>query len=476
MDLSLKTEQKQALSQKMIQSAEILQMSSAELDAYLNAQSLENPVLELREASPPIETAKAADKALEKQQWISAHDEQNRYLYQKTASLDEDEFPEWNMDLSQPESLYEHLWGQLLTLSWPRALEPALQFFLKSLDHKGYFTDSEEEFAAQFCLSAEETARIIALVQELEPAGVGARSLEECLKLQLKRKNALTPQLERLIDQYLPSLAKNRLPAIAKDMKLPLETVKAFCETVRTLNPKPAAYFSDVRQIHYAVPDVIIVKFREHFDLFLNESLYPDIQFNADYVRMAKEEPDGEVRRYLNDRLRGAEWLRQCVSQRNARLLSVAGNILKRQQGFFQYGPGALLPLRLSDTAEDLGIHVSTVSRAVRQKYLQCSYGIFPLSYFFQKASPSSDSPKKPSSRQGEASPESCRKGSADATMQDVKNLLRKLISQENGEKPFSDRVLAELLSEQGFSISRRTVAKYREAEQIPAAAERRKY
>lgn len=473
-ELSLKTEQKQILSQKMIQSAEILQMASAELGEYLNEQSLENPVLELTEPKPPEEPAPGENRELEKYQWLSTHDEQNRYLYQKMDAPDEDERPEWNMNLSQPESLYEHLWGQLLTKKWPKRWEAALKFFLESLDSKGYFKDSEEEFAARFQLSQEETEQLIALVQELEPAGVGARSLEECLKLQLARSGELTPALDSFISEHLMEMAKNQLPAIAKAMKLSLEEVKTFCGIVRGLNPKPASLFSDVRQINYVVPDIVIVKFEGHFDLLLNESLYPDIRLSADYVRMSREETDEEVRHYLNDKIRKVEWLKQCISQRNSTLLSVAGDILQRQQSFFQYGPAALRPLRLADVADDLGIHESTVSRAVKQKYLQCSYGIFPLSYFFPKASPSAASLQRRG--YGGQPADGAEKGDADMTVRDVKDALRRVIEGEPKKKPYSDRVLAELLTEQGFAISRRTVAKYRDEEQIPAASERKEF
>lgn len=476
MELSLKTEQKQILSRKMIQSAEILQMASAELEQYLNDQSLENPVLELTEPKPAEQPVSGENKELEKYQWISAHDEQNRYLYQKMDAPDEDERPEWNMDLSQPESLYEHLWGQLLTRKWPRRWESALKFFLESLDSKGYFKDSEEEFAARFQLTPDETEQLIGLVQELEPAGVGARSLEECLKLQLLRSGELTPALDTFISAHLMEMAKNQLPAIAKAMKLPMEEIKSLCEVVRGLNPKPASLFTDVRQINYVVPDIVIVKFEGHLDLLLNESLYPDIRLSADYVRMSKEETDNEVRHYLNEKIRKVEWLKQCISQRNATLLSVAGDILRRQQSFFQHGPAALLPLRLADVAEDLGIHESTVSRAVKQKYLQCSYGIFPLSYFFPKASPSAASLQRRGLGSGGFVPDGSQKGGADTTVRDVKDALRRVIDGEPKKKPYSDRVLAELLTEQGFAISRRTVAKYREEERIPSASERREF
>lgn len=474
MELSMRLEQKQILSQRMIQSAEILQMASAELEEYLTEQSMENPVMELAAQKPAAEPV-SEHKELDKYQWISSHDEQNRYLYQKMDAPDDDERPEWNMDTSQPETLFEHLWSQLLTRKWPKEQEEALKFLLQSLDAKGWFVDSLSEFAARFGLTEEQAKALVALVQELEPAGVGAGNLSECLILQLKRDGRLTPELSEFIECHLQELAKNQLPAIARAMKCSVAEVKSFAAVVRSLDPKPASRFCDVRQINYVVPDVIIVKFEGHFDLLLNDSLYPDIRMNMDYVRMAKD-ADSEVKQYLNEKIRKAEWLKQCISQRNATLLSVAGDILKRQQAFFRYGASALKPMTLADVAEDLGIHESTVSRAVKQKYLQCSYGIFPLSYFFPKASPALSRSRRDISGGDAVAQASCAKDREDMTVRDVKDALRSIIAGEPKKKPYSDRILAEKLTAAGMEISRRTVAKYREEEQIPPASERKEY
>ncbi len=454
MELSLKAEQKQILSQKMIQSTEILQMAAARLEEYLNEQSLENPVMELTERAPE----EFDNGELEKYQWICAHDEQNRYLYQKMETADDD-FPEWNVDASGPETLQEYLWSQLISRAFDARREAVIQYMLDCLDTKGYFTDSIEHVAEQFGMEIAEAEELLYEIQELEPHGVGARNLEECLCIQLKLRGELTRELEELINHYLPEMAKNQIPVIARKMHLSVEDVKKFCSIVRELNPKPGARFSDTRQLSYINPDVIVVKFKDHLDILLNESLYPDIYLNKEYVSMCAQQTDVEVKKYLMEKIHQVEWIKQCVAQRNNTLLSVVQVILRRQESFFLGGPEQLKPLRMAEVADILEIHESTVSRAVRQKYLQCSWGIFPLDYFFAKAAANQESDRP-----------------MQATTTDVKRELATLIREEDKRKPYSDRVLSELLEKKGFVISRRTVAKYREELGIPGTTGRKDY
>ncbi len=454
MELSLKAEQKQILSQKMIQSTEILQMAAARLEEYLNEQSLENPVMELTERAPE----EFDNGELEKYQWICAHDEQNRYLYQKMETADDD-FPEWNVDAGGPETLQDYLWSQLISRAFDAKREEVLQYMLESLDNKGYFTDSVEHVAVQFGMAEEEVEALLKEIQKLEPYGVGARSLEECLCIQLQMRGELTEELENLIHHYLQEMAKNQLPVIAKKMHLTVEEVKNLCSIVKELNPKPGARFSDSRQLSYINPDVIVVKFKDHLDILLNESLYPDIFLNKEYVSMCAQQTDAEVKKYLMDKIHQVEWIKQCVAQRNNTLLSVVQEILHRQEDFFLGGPEQLKPLRMAEVADTLEIHESTVSRAVRQKYLQCSWGIYPLDYFFAKAAANQEADQP-----------------VQATTTDVKRELAALIRDEDKKKPYSDRVLSELLEKRGFIISRRTVAKYREELGIPGAAGRKDY
>lgn len=466
MALELKQEQKQILSQKMIQSASILQMSAADLEDYLNEQSMENPVIDLVAKTPEHGTEKDAEKNLETYQWISSHDEQNRYLYQRIETND-DEPPEWNFDTHQIENLSEYLWEQLLVKHIPAEYETDLKIILDSLDERGYFSEPLDDFLQHFSMDQEYFLRLLGLIQSLEPAGIGARSLNECLRLQLERRELLTPALEKFVSCHLEQMAKNQLPAIAKELGVSIEEVKKYCALVRTLNPKPASYLGSVPRTHYINPDVIVVKFKGHLDILLNESIYPDISLNTSYLQMYRESSDKEVQDYLQKKISQAEWIRQCIAQRNTTLFSVVREIVAYQSAFFSEGSYRLKPLRLSDIAEKLEVHESTVSRAIHQKYLQCTSGTYPLSYFFAKNALQS-------------STSSIFRTAGDAagttTAADIKAALKEIIAGENKQKPYSDRILAEKLEEKGFAISRRTVAKYREEEQIPGASGRKEY
>ena len=456
MALELKQEQKQILSQKMIQSASILQMSAADLEEYLNEQSMENPVIDLIQKVPEESTEETAQKDAETYQWIQSH-------YQKIETT-EDDLPEWNFDTRQAENLADSLWEQLLIKHIPAQDEEDIRAILESLDERGYFSEPLEDFLQYFHMDEERFSTLLQLVQTLEPAGVGARSLNECLCLQLERKGLLTPTLEKFVNFHLEKMAKNQLPAIAKELSIPLGQVKEYCQLIRTLDPKPGAYLGRVQRTHYINPDVIVVKFKGHLDILLNDSVYPDISLNTGYLQMYQSSSDKEVQDYLQKKISQAEWIRQCITQRNATLFSVAREIVARQHDFFLEGISGLKPLRMADVANKLEIHESTVSRAVRMKYLQCTWGTFPLSYFFAKSTARS------------ASLDIFGTSDEASTAAEIKRTIRKIIEGENREKPYSDRALAQKLEEQGISISRRTIAKYREEENIPNASGRKEY
>ena len=226
-------------------------------------------------------------------------------------------------------------------------------------------------------------------------------------------------------------------------------------EVIRELNPKPGNSFSSRENLKYITPDVTVVKLKDYYEILLNEYMYPKMSINGYYRNMLKAGNDKETKDYVTTKVKQAEWVMQCVSQRNVTLMNVSKCIVDVQECFFTYGPGYLRPLKLADVAEMVGIHESTVSRAVKDKYLQCSWGIFPMNYFFIGAI----------SKAGNENA---------ATADTAKNLLKEIIADENHEKPYSDRILSEKLAERGVKISRRTVAKYREAMGIKDASGRK--
>lgn len=460
MDLKLQVKQTQTLSQRMIQSAEILQMTSQELNTYINELALENPVIDIVE--PP--TAQEQRESIEQQEWLNSFNEENYYLYQRQNNDDDYDFKSsWNINTDDGETLQDYLWSQLITENFTDQETEIIKFMLECLDNKGYLEESIETIASYFGTDTELVEDLLSDLQALDPSGVCARSLEECLKLQLERRNMLTPVLESIIDNCLEMVAKNQIPAIARKLRLSPAETAGYCQIIKSLNPKPGVSFSSRDQLRYIIPDVTIVKFKDHFDILLNESMYPTIELNSYYRQMNQNPESSELKEYLGNKIRQAEWVKQCVTQRGKTLMQVSRAILEHQEEFFTFGPAHLSPLRLADIAQELDIHESTVSRAVSKKYLQCSWGVYPMNYFFSRSVAVQESSGN-------------ENGAQSVTAADIKRVLREIIEEENKKKPYSDRLLGEKLAERGISISRRTVAKYREDEGIADASGRKAY
>ena len=460
MDLKLQVKQTQTLSQRMIQSAEILQMTSQELNTYINELALENPVIDIVE--PP--TAEEQRESIEQQEWLNSFNEENYYLYQRQNNDDDYDFKSsWNINTDDGETLQDYLWSQLITENFTDQETEIIKFMLECLDNKGYLEESTETIASYFGTDTEIVEDLLSDLQALDPSGVCARTLEECLKLQLERRDILTPVLESIIDNCLEMVAKNQIPAIARKLRLSPTETAGYCQIIKSLNPKPGVSFSSRDQLRYIIPDVTIVKFKDHFDILLNESMYPTIELNSYYRQMNQNPESSELREYLGNKIRQAEWVKQCVTQRGKTLMQVSRAILEHQEEFFTFGPAHLNPLRLADIAQELDIHESTVSRAVSKKYLQCSWGVYPMNFFFSRSVAVQES-------------SSSESGTQSVTAADIKRVLREIIEEENKKKPYSDRLLGEKLAERGISISRRTVAKYREEEGIADASGRKEY
>ncbi len=456
MDLKMEVAQTLGLSQRMIQSTEILQMSAQELETYLKEVAVENPVVDIEEKYEKSGQSERDVELQKKLEWLASSDEQNRVYYSEEYSSDDDDNQDmWNVSDNRGEDLAEYLISQLVTLSLDEKEQEIAEYIIDLLDTKGYFMESVSQVADTLGVDEAKILEMLSVIQSLEPAGVGARSLGECLILQMDRQKMDEPVVRQIVSEYLEQLGKNQLPLIARKMKITVDEVIQALEVIKTLNPKPGNSFSSRENLKYITPDVTVVKLKGYYEILLNEYVYPKMSINGYYRNMMKAGSDRETKDYVTNKVKQAEWIMQCVSQRNVTLMNVSKCIVDVQEKFFTYGPGYLQPLKLADVAAAIGVHESTVSRAVKDKYLQCSWGIYPMNYFFI----------------GSIS----KTGKENATTADAaKNLLKEIIETENHEKPYSDRVLAEKLCEKGVKISRRTVAKYREALGIKDASGRK--
>lgn len=456
MSLNVSLAQKQVISQNMIQSMNILQMSAVELEEYLENLSLENPVIELAE---PEESDRHQTDLQRKLEWLESTDSQNRVYYQQ------DQEEEFLPDLrGNEERLDDYLLSQIILNGYSEQEYEVIAYIIQSLDERGYFTDGVSQVAGRFGVTEAFVEEMLHEVQKLDPVGVGARNASECLLLQLLARKDKCPLAETIVSAYLAELAKNHLPDIAQKTHSSLKEVTAACEVIRSLNPKPGSSFSDRENLRYISPDVIVIKTAKGFEILVNEYQYPRFTVSEYYAQMLAHTEDQEAKQYLQEKMAQAKWVSDCISHRSATLSNVMRVLVDWQQAFFQNGKGYRRPMKLSDIAESLGVHESTISRAMKGKYLQCAWGIFPLNYFLASAAVKTRGAR-------EDAPEGQEK-----TTDHIKQLIRELIDGEDKKKPYSDQAIAEKLMERQIVISRRTVNKYRQEMNIPDKTGRRSW
>lgn len=439
MKLNLNMEQRQVLSPKMEQSLKILQMDNLELEEYVQRVSEENPVVEFADDGGGEQKKELLRRKLE---LISSED--NRSVVGYDCYYDEDETDPLERLRTPEHGMRELLTEQVGVLRISKEEEQTALYIVECLDDNGYLTVSPEEMARHTGWTPERIWEGLRIVQGLEPAGVGAASLSECLLLQLERKGLLTDLMRDIVESHLPQLGQGHFNQIASALGQPPEVIKGCYRLIRELNPKPCASLGGDRSVRYIIPDIAVVKFKDHFDVVLNDLVSPRIIVRRDYLSMLGGSPDAATAKYIENKLSQADWVVNTIERRNKTLLSVGRVIVDRQLAFFQKGPKHLRPMTLSDVAAEVGLHSSTISRVANSKYIQCSYGVFPIRAFFTQGV------------EGTA-------GEDTRSSTSIKEMIGELIAAEDPGHPLSDQALAELLQKEGADISRRTVAKYRE-------------
>lgn len=455
MDLSLQLSQKQVLSQRMQQSVEILQMNTLALSEYAKTLAEENPLLEWNEEEQPSLREERGERLLQKLEWLQENDEQNRGGY-RVEQENEGERESSRFGRQDIQSLREYLLFQINILKEGEAKKRVLRFLAESTEESGYLEQGALDAAMQrYHIAPEKAEEALQLLQALDPPGVGARDLRECLLIQLGQKHA-SPAACRIAEGYLDELAKNRLGYIAKQLRVSLDEIHTAAAEIRACEPKPGRGFFGGRPVEYVIPDILVERDGETLRVLLNSFAAPRLRLSHSYAKLLRQGVSAETEDYIAGKMKQAEWALQCIAKRESTLQETAARIVERQREFFLRADGELQPLRMADVAQSMGVHESTVSRAVKDKYLQCDRGVFPLGAFFSKAL----------ATEGEDSV------SADS----IRGRLRTLIGQEDKAKPLSDRELTERLQAEGVQISRRTVAKYREGMGIAGAAGRKRY
>lgn len=446
MELRQETELQQKISQNTIQAVSILQMGNQELEEYLETMALENPVIETEEKSMITDIGQDGERKIPRK---SYEDYQNRAYRDEGAEKEDFRGEEDRI------SLEDFLLEQVLYMNIEESCASVLKYLIYDLDERGYLTEEPENIAVSLETDPEMIKKAVEILHSMEPLGVGARNLQECLLLQLRGKP--DTELEKLIIRnYLKELGKNQLSRIAEQTGRSLKEVREARERIVGLNPRPSNYFPTGRFKEYLIPDIIVVKLKDYFEILVNDAQNARFHISDFYREMGSKVEDKEAAEYIREKIKQAEWLRQCLEQRKTTLLNLAEKIVERQQNFFRNGKGFLEPLTQREIAEEMGIHSSTVSRGIKGKYLQCPWGTYPLSFFFSVGI------------QGD--------GRKEDSADHIKSCIKNIIGQEEKKKPFSDRLIAEKLQKMGISISRRTVAKYRDSMHIKDALGRKEY
>ena len=447
MNLEMSQKQTLKLSPQMLQSMEILQMSALELGAYIQELVQENPAAEL---SDPPAAEDGSEELWRRIQSLADQDNQNRQ-YISAVREELDPLARVGTDGGLGDTLLLHLTRQLERSRASTLVLRGAQFLAACLDEDGYLREDLPGLAQAARLPAAVLEEGLTLLQSLDPPGVGARNLAQCLALQLRRRGEEGPALA-IVQSHLERLARRQYRAIAQALGISQEEVLKAERTIQSLNPRPGAPFAGREEPGYLFPDLLAVERDGRLTVICQDAYLPGLRLSPYYCALCQRTGDQEVKQYLTEKIHQVQTAVQAVEQRRATLLDCAGVIVQRQEDFFRSPGGSLVPLRLSDVAQALSIHESTVSRAVREKYLQCSRGVYPLSFFFSRQVGTGEG----------------------GSVYQAKDRLFRLVEEEDKTRPLSDQKLSQLLTAEGFPISRRTVAKYRDELGLPSASGRR--
>lgn len=453
-DLTLEQSQKLIMTPELRQAIELLQFNSMELKDYISKELEENPILENSNSGEEFESIEeyTKDKEVDWKEYLEKYDDIS-YRPQVDKNIQEHNYEAFT---SSTDSLNEHL---MLQLSFSDLNDKEYEIgenIIQNINDNGYLNASLEEVSKITKSNISEVEKILELVQQFEPLGVGARDIRECLLIQVKDKKIVESYIINIIENHLEDIALNKIQKIAKELNIETKEVQYAFDYIKGLEPKPGRLFhGNADDIRYITPDAEIQLVEGEFIVIIKEITGPRLNINNYYKELMKTAKDKDTIEFLNNRFNRAMWVIRSIDQRRSTIQKVIESILKFQIEFFREGEQSLRPLTLKDIAEDIEMHESTISRATNGKYVQTPRGLFELKYFFSSGLLGSD---------------------GDVSSTSIKSMLKDIIDKENIKKPYSDQKISEILKEKEINISRRTVAKYRDELNIPSSSIRRRY
>jgi RNA polymerase sigma-54 factor len=478
----MRLEQRMKLAPHMIQSMEILQLPILALQERIEQELNSNPVLEIAEPAdqqssdesdaddnPQPDSAAAETEKIDDFERInSLDDDYNEYVSQldyhrpKIQSREPDKKLEAIKNTAAPQqSLHEYLTDQFRLIDAPEPVKQAGLAIIDYIDNRGYLSVPLEQLCAtdKSPFNLDQLKQALDLVQKLEPVGVGARDLKECLLIQISQSADDMTFEKKLLSEYMDELLENRLPEIAKKMKCPIEQINHAIERISRLDTSPGLQIGPDKNLPITA-DVIVEESDspDGFSVRLADSNLPNLKISDHYTKLAKDPKTNEkTKNFLQSNIRSAQWIIDAIQQRNNTLLKVAAAVVRYQRPFFEKGQLYLKPLPMSKIADEVGVHLATVSRAVAAKYIQSSQGILPLRKFFSGGTQDVNGNSH--------------------SWQAIRAKLQQIIDTEDKTKPLSDDKIRKKLADAGIeNLARRTIAKYRKLLNIPPARLRKKY
>ncbi len=490
--LSLKQTLQLVMTPQLQQAIKLLQLSRLELNDLISHEMLENPVLEETldsksseddhttsekmeekseqlanrlERSEKVEEVKGADGANDID-WEKYLENYGSYIpVGGGVRRGQDDLPSFENILSKKTSLTDHLIWQLRMAALDEREQAIGAQIIMSLSPDGYFeADDEDKLAGRSAVDAlartidepvERIERVLKTIQKFDPVGVAARDLRESLLIQAKHMGIENGLVYAIVESHLPLVERKNFQSIARALKVSKEQVIDAVRIISQLEPKPGRVYAE-DEPQYITPDIYVYKVADDYAIVLNEDGMPKLRVSRYYKQALSESiKGGETRNYIQDKLRSAVWLIRSIHQRQRTIYRVTESIVKFQRDFFDKGIAHLKPLVLRDVADDVGLHESTVSRVTTNKYVHTPRGIYELKYFFNSSI--------------------SRVVGDDVASESVKDRIRKIVSEENPKKPFSDREIVDILKRNNINIARRTVAKYREMLGILPSSKRKK-
>lgn len=466
-------QQRMIMAPQIIQSLEILQLPLLQLQARIQQELLENPLLEITEAEPDadderIDTPKdrTQDERISEGEDFAKldnlDDDFRDYFYQTASRPDPGEKDEKMEALAntpgRPPSLNDYLFEQLRFLDLEPEMRELVEYLVQNLRHDGYLNGTLEDICQVLSPPppANQTKLALRVLQSLDPPGVGARDLKECLLLQLDAAGEPRDGLAaRIVQRHLEDVAANRFPRIQEAVGAPMADVRRAVETIKRLHPAPGSLY-DAETSPYVTPDVVVERVDGRYEVHLNDSILPKLRVSNSYRDLLGQDEDAQTRQYLRQKSDNARWFIDTIQQRRNTLLRISQALAEAQNDFLDHGVGHLKPLKMQEVADAAGVHVSTVSRAVRDKFIQTPRGVFPFRFFFAGGV-----------RTGESEGESFNA---------VKQRIADIVEGEDKAEPLSDEAIMKLMAEQGIEVARRTVTKYRKALGIPSSRQRKQY